>query len=131
MTGLDSNILVRYFTQDDPAQAKRANHLIERAVNAHEYLFINHIVLCEVCWVLAKAYGYPRAVVSQILEKILATKQFEIEEKQLAWQALADFQVSQADYADCLIGVKNRRWGCDVTHTFDKEAATLSTFKRL
>ena len=32
MIGLDTNVLVRYLTQDDPEQSARASHLIEPAV---------------------------------------------------------------------------------------------------
>ena len=60
MIGLDTNILARYLAQDDPKQSPRATKLIERAIAADEPLFINHIVLCELAWVLTRAYGFTR-----------------------------------------------------------------------
>ncbi len=67
MIGLDTNVLVRYLTQDDPIQSKQANKLIEQSLK--EGLFINHIVLCELVWVLTRAYKRSKSEVIEIIEK--------------------------------------------------------------
>ncbi len=53
MTGLDTKVLVRYIVRDDPIQTRAADDLIEGQPDAPA--FINHIVLCEIVWVLRKA----------------------------------------------------------------------------
>jgi predicted nucleic-acid-binding protein len=128
MTGLDTNILVRYLTQDDPVQSAQANQLIEQTLNEGKSLFINHIVLCELIWVLTRAYDYPKSDVVEVIEKILFAHQFEIEEKNSVFEAVNDFKTSQADFADCLIGVKNRNAGCEKTWSFDKATRVLDSF---
>ena len=45
MTGLDTNVLVRYLTQDDPIQSAKVNQLIEQTIVSGKRLFINHIVI--------------------------------------------------------------------------------------
>lgn len=69
MTGLDTNVLVRYLTQDDPAQSAKAVQAIESAVERNETLFITGIVVCELVWVLEGAYGYSRTDIADALEK--------------------------------------------------------------
>lgn len=128
MIGLDSNVLVRYLTQDDAAQSKKADQLIDEAIRAGEPLFLNHVVLSEVNWVLARAYGYGGVALADTLEKILSAAQFEFEDKNALWQALAAFRDSGADFADCLIGVKNAAAGCRSTVTFDRRPARLPQF---
>jgi predicted nucleic-acid-binding protein len=128
MIGLDTNLLIRYLTQDDPAQSRKAAAVVEQALSGGSSLFINHIVLCEVIWVLDRAYGFTRNTLGDVLENILQGKQFEIEDKPTAWQALNDFKASKADYADCLIGAKNRKAGCTTTLTLDRTTSLLSTF---
>lgn len=128
MIGLDSNVLVRYLTQDDPVQSRRANQLLEEALRTGETLYLNHVVLCEMNWVLARAYEYDRAELADAIEKILTAAQFEFEDKNTLWQALAGFRQSSADFADCLIGFKNAGAGCTATFTFDKRAAALPQF---
>jgi predicted nucleic-acid-binding protein len=131
MTGLDTNVLVRYLTQDDPVQSERANQLIEQTLLEGKSLFINHIVLCELVWVLTRAYDYPKSDVVDVIEKILLAHQFEIEDKSSVWEALNDLKTSRADFADCLIGVKNRQAGCEKTWSFDQATNVLDSFTSL
>ena len=128
MIGLDSNILVRYLTQDDPVQARKANQVIEDALGAGQSLYLNHVVMCELCWVLARAYDYERLELADVVEKVLTAAQFEFEDKNSLWQALAGFRQSGADFADCLIGAKNSAAGCTSTFTFDKRTKGLAHF---
>lgn len=128
MIGLDSNVLVRYLTQDDPGQSKKANQLVEDALRAGEMLYLNHVVVCELNWVLTRAYGYGRPQLADAVDKILSAAQFEFEDKNSLWRALESFRQSGADFADCLIGVKNAAVGCGATLTFDKRAGALPYF---
>ena len=131
MIGLDTNVLVRYLVQDDPAQAKQASALIDRAASHDTAMFINHVVICELAWVLARGYGYARPELAEIIEKILLGRQFEIEKNDLVWAALASFKSSRADFSDCLIGAINEVAGCESTLTFDRSAVSLRTFKQV
>ena len=51
---IDTNVLVRYLTWDDEPQAQKAAELIEAADQVH----VSTVVLCEVVWVLTRAYQY-------------------------------------------------------------------------
>ena len=127
MTGLDTNVLLRYLLRDDLAQAGRADHEIER----DERFLIDGIVLCEMVWVLEVGYGFSRGDVAAALERILATAQFEIEAKDLALAALDDFRGSTADFSDCLIGRRNRAAGAQEIVTFDRSLKGLPGFRLL
>ena len=94
-------------------------------------MFINHIVMCELAWVLSRGYGYAKTALTEVIEKIRLGRQFEIERKDLVWTALANFKASRADFADCLIGVINDLAGCESTLTFDHAAASLRAFKQV
>ena len=52
MIAIDTNILVRYITQDDLQQAEAAENLLAIYNNKPQSIFINNIVLCEFIWVL-------------------------------------------------------------------------------
>ncbi len=125
MVGIDTNILVRYLVQDDPAQGKRASDFIEKTCTRENPGFINHIVLCELSWVLESVYSYEKETLIEVLEKILIVGQFEIENKDNVWAALHDYKNSKADFSDCLIARKNRFHGCEKTVTFDKGLKNL------
>ena len=127
MIGLDTNVLLRYFLRDDPAQAARA----ERELARDERFLIDGIVLCELVWVLEAGYGLSRAEIGTALETILATAQFEIDGKDLVRAALDDFRASAADFSDCLIGRRNRAAGAPHTATFDRSLKGLEGFRLL
>jgi len=120
MKGLDTNVLVRYLVKDDRKQAEKASAFIRKATAAGDRCFINHIVLCELVWVLDSAYGYAKKEIADVLEKILVTRQFEIEAKDIIRQAIHDYRRGNGDISDYLIGRINHVKGCDVTVTFDR-----------
>ena len=127
MTGVDTNVLLRYIVRDEPTQAARAARELERG----ERFLVGSIVLCEVVWVLETGYGFSRRDVAATLERILATAQFEIEAKDLALAALDDFRRSTADFSDCLLGRRNRAAGAAETVTFDRSLKGLEGLRLL
>lgn len=128
MKGLDTNVLVRYLVKDDKKQAEKASAYLRKSTASGENCFINTIVLCELVWVLESAYDYGKQEIADVLEKILVTKQFEIESKDIARQAMHDYRRGSGDFADYLIGRINQVRGCDVTASFDRTLKTASSF---
>ena len=92
MIGLDTNVLVRYIVQDDVEQSKISTTFIERHISSTNPGFINHIVLCEIIWVLKKAYRYDKPIITSVLERILQTKEFIVENAEVAWIALKEYE---------------------------------------
>lgn len=129
MIGLDTNILARYLTQDDPAQSRRANAVIAEATRRGDRCAVSTIVLCELVWVLRDAYGFDRNTVVTTLEKILDTAQFVIEDRDVARRALADYRHGPGDFSDYLIGWRNRQAGCSETATFDRALRRSGLFR--
>lgn len=120
MIGLDTNVLVRYLTQDDPVQARKATAIVEEAATQGQKLRIHPVVLCELVWVLETAFDYGRQAVAAILDRILRTAQFEISDKEITWSALSDYRSGKGDFADYVIGRANALGGAAKTVTFDQ-----------
>jgi len=118
--GLDTNVLVRYLTQDDEKQAEAAAKTIEGAAARGERMLIQPIILCELVWVLESAYDFPKSDLLRGLEGILQTAQFEIVEKDVIWQALSDYRRGKGDFSDYYLGRANVKAGAAITLTFDK-----------
>ena len=131
MIGLDTNILVRYLTHDDPAQYAKAAALIDTVTNRGDHFVVNTAVLCELVWVLGTAYDYSREEIARAVEQIFSTAQFEIERLDDARQALLDFRSTKADFSDALIGRINRSLGAEHTVTFDRDLKGVETFRLL
>jgi predicted nucleic-acid-binding protein len=131
MIGLDTNVLVRYLTQDDPARYAKAAAFIDTATDRGEQFLVNTVVLCELVWVLGTAYDYSREEIAGALEQIFATAQFDVERLDDARQALGDFRATKADFSDALIGRINRSLGASHTVTFDRDLKGVETFRLL
>ncbi len=121
MIGLDTNVLVRYLTQDHPEQSARANRLIESRCTRQDPGQIALIVLCELVWVLRGAYGYRKALVIETLDRILASRELEIENAHIAAAALSSYRKGPADFADYVIVSSNRESQCEATYSFDRK----------
>jgi len=117
--GLDTNVLVRYITQDDRDQAAQATRLIETRCTAAAPGRVAHIVLCELVWVLRRAYGYSKPQVVEVLNQILVTAELDVENEGIAFQALDAYREETADFSDYLLALSNRAAGCETTYTFD------------
>lgn len=131
MIGLDTNVLVRYIAQDDAVQSPLATKYIESFINKDEYLLINHLVICELIWVMNKCYDSSKKNVINVISTILSTDVFKIPHSQIIRQALKDYQKGNADFADYLVGRINKSNECAYTITFDKKASLSDTFELL
>ncbi len=132
MRGLDTNVLLRTLTADDPAQAQEGDALFAAAERTGERFFISVIVLCELSWTLrGPSYRFDRGQVASALEQILDTSLFEVQHRGLVRRAIADFGRGRADFADYLIGRECLGAGCADTVTFDRKLKGAAGFSLL
>ncbi len=122
MIGLDTNILVRYLTEDDPAQTTAAGQVID-SFSPDSPGFISLIVLAELVWVLESFYRFTKKEIEQVLETLLRSEELVLERAEVVSQALRMFRASRADFADCLIERSGHAADCEHTLTFDRKAA--------
>lgn len=128
MIGLDTNVLARHFLQDDPIQGAKAKRAIARLTPENRG-FIATAVLCELVWVLKSTYKIPKPQCVSMLERILATSDFEVEHSNLCWRALTEYAAGKADFCDYLIREVGIASGCSVVLTFDKAALQSPGFE--
>lgn len=128
MIAIDTNILVRYITQDDEPQSKSAENLLSKYDRKSQSIFINNIVLCELVWVLERGYKYSKEQIAATIRVILSTAVFAFEHHNILWMALEDYDHNKADFADCLIAQLNKSQGFHQTFTFDKSATKHNLF---
>jgi len=128
MLGIDTNVLVRFLVRDDEAQFEKARKLIRREVAAGRRVFVNQLVLMETEWVLRSRYAVPKNQIIEAVSGLLNATDIQFEDEPVIEEALFVWKDSIADFADCLIGAKNRRMGCRATATFDAKASKLPGF---
>lgn len=118
MIGLDTNVLARYITQDDPKQSPKANRVME-ALTQEEPGFVSTVALVELIGVLASCYDFNKQQLVQTLELLVHTRAIVIENAEVVVRAWRRFKDGNADFADCLVERAGQGAGCSRTVTFD------------
>jgi len=129
--GLDTNVVIRYLTQDDERQAQLANRLFEKTLTPEQPGFISLVVLCETAWVLAESYAMDQARIRAVIEGLLISRQLEVESKDLVWKALRGWSSGATGFTDVLIGEICLAAGAEHVATFDRAASKLPAFRML
>ncbi len=128
MIGLDTNVLLRLFIDDDdPEQTERARSLFARAGTEGPFL-VNVVVLAEFAWTLAKPLKRQKDEIVKYLAGLLDADDLEIERLSAARAALDAFRTGKADFADYLLAEVNVELGCASTATFDGKALKSKLF---
>jgi|SRR5579871_3505472 len=131
MIGIDTNVLVRYLTQDDPVQSAKATRLIEQRLSEAKPGFISTVAIVETVWVLDRAYGFSAAAIASAVEQMLQADMFFVDDEQEVFTAMTALKTGEASFADALIAALGKSAGCSVTATFDRKAARQTGFELL
>lgn len=129
MIGLDTNVVVRYLTQDDPRQAQIATRLIDGKLTAEQPGFISAIVLAELLWVLENLYSVTREELAECAERLLRARQLVIEHAAAVQLAVRTSRRARCGLVDGLIAEIAREKGCERVVTFDRRAAKSGLFE--
>jgi len=129
MIGLDTNILIRYLTQDDPVQAAKATEILERRLTPKSPGFVSVVTMVEVVWVLDRAYDLTAQEIAAAVERLLQVEVLSIENEQEVFTAMVALRQGRGSFADTLIAELGVRAGCTRTLTFDQKAARQPAFE--
>ena len=111
---VDTNVLVRYLTWDDEGQAIEA----ARAIEAADAIVVPTIVLCELVWVLKRAYRYGGPEIIDIIRRLAAMRAVELERP--AAEAGIAMLARGGDFADGVIRHEADGAKCECVVTFDQ-----------
>jgi predicted nucleic-acid-binding protein len=128
MTGIDTNILVRFLVGDDPAQAERARRFLAESRAKGERVHVSVLVLCEAAWVLRSTFARPKGAALDALEQVLHTDVFQVEADEAVGRAVEACRRGPGDFADHLIAQLNEAHGCRQTVTFDRALRRVPGF---
>ena len=129
MIGLDTNVLVRYLTQDDPVQSAKATELIERRITQRDPGFISIVAMAETVWVLERAYRLADEEIATTIERTLQADGLVVENEQEVFTAMIALKEGRGSFADALIGALGAKAGCSATVTFDQKGLRLPGFR--
>ena len=131
MIALDTNLLVRLLTNDDPRRAAKVEAWLKGNATPKNPAYVDHVVLCELGWVLERSYGYSRTEVHGALAALLAQDQLKLESPGMVRQALLLYAGGPADFSDYLLAARTQAAGYSAVLTLDKNAARSATHQLL
>ncbi len=115
MIAVDTNILVRLLTEDDPDQVNRAVAIMERGE-----VFISKTVLLETEWVLRHGYEIEPVKINEAFTNLLGLPNATVEDSSVVAQAIS-WHENGLDFADALHLASSTN--ADEFYTFDRSLA--------
>jgi predicted nucleic-acid-binding protein len=131
MIGIDTNILLRLWLNDAPAQNSRIDALLDAHGSAPASMLLTDVVLAEAVWTLRSAYDQDKAAQLTALRSVLEEIAFAFEDRGAVAAAVTMFESSACGFSDCLVAAKHARHGCEFTATFDRAMRQLPSVKVL
>jgi len=131
VTGLDTNILVRFLVRDDENQATIVYGRFKRAERERERFFVSFSVLLEIFWVLESAYSMSRSEILDALSDLVGLPILLFENEDLVLELIDKGRYCSIDLSDLLIGLIGQAHGVGETLTFDRKAAKHPHFSLL
>jgi predicted nucleic-acid-binding protein len=126
MRAVDTNVLIRLVTRDDPKQAAAAEEFVEGGA------WVSHLVLMEATWVLSTVYDVEAAEVAVAVDMLLNHKDLTVQDAEVVALALQQFQAKPAlGFSDCLVLEVARKAGHLPLGTFDRNLGKLEGAQRL
>src|SRR3989338_6155323 len=114
MKFLDANIILRYVTNDLPADSLKCEQLLTK-----EKLFTNTLVIAEVLWVLFSACKFPKQKVIDAIQRILNSPNIHLDDKELILSALDIFETHNIDFIDAYNAALMNHKGINIIYSYD------------
>ena len=126
MRAVDTNVLVRLITRDDPRQAGTADRFVEKGA------WVSVLALAEATWVLGTVYEFGATRVATAIEMLLDHKDLTLQDPDAVAEALALFRSRPAlGFSDCLMLQLARKAGHLPLGTFDRALAKAAGAQKL
>lgn len=119
--GLDTNVVIRLLTQDDPAQ-RRAALKFGAGLGKDYGAFLPLVAILELDWALRSKLGFSKTDVIKAVSKLLNTRGLTVENHSLVVKVLHLVEMNNADFADAMIACRSIEEGCETIKTFDIKA---------
>lgn len=126
MRAVDTNVLVRLLTRDDPKHVAAAESFVAPGA------WVGHLVLAETTWVLTAAYDLSPAAIATAVEMLLNHEHLTVQDADAVAAALDQFQTKPGlSFSDCLVLEIARKAGHTPLGTFDRKLAQVEGAQKL
>jgi predicted nucleic-acid-binding protein len=126
MRAIDTNVLVRLLTRDDPRQAASADAFVAHGA------WVSLLALVEATWVLTSVYGRAAGDLAVAIEMLLNHKALIVQDSEVVTAALDLFRLRPSlGFSDCVMLQLARKAGHLPLGTFDRGLAKIEGTQKL
>ena len=125
MIGVDTNVLLRYLTQDDATQSAVASRFIEYQLSSTTPGHVSLVTLAELAGVLGSRFRATAAEIVDMVSQLASDGRFVLQDDHAVWLAIEAVESLGVDLPGALISFVNREHRCTHTVTFDQRAARI------
>jgi predicted nucleic-acid-binding protein len=126
MKSVDTNVLVRLITDDEPQQTSSAERFVRDGV------WVSMLALAETVWVLDSYYRMAPKDLMDAVEMLLNHRDLVLQDSEAVRAALDQFRARPSlGFSDCLMLEMARRAGHLPLGTFDRNLAKLEGVQKL
>lgn len=118
MIGVDTNVLVRAFSEDDKSQAKRSQEFLIHNSKANN-LFISSYAILELVWVL-KMEKFTRKEIYEAVITLIDSSGITVGQREVVVTAIEKFLKGKADFGHYMIVAEGEQHGAHYLKTFDQ-----------
>jgi predicted nucleic-acid-binding protein len=128
---VDTNLFIRFLTNDDPNLADRVEQLLDDAAAGSVQLVTTELVMAETVWVLESSYHLNHAQIAPLIRGILATPGLEIINGDLIGKAIVKYELQNIDFVDAYIAALMEKQGIKDIYSYDrKHQSRVKTINR-
>lgn len=122
----DTNIFLRLILNDIPSQADEVEKLVKKAKRGDIKISVPQIIIFEIEYALSKYYKFPKTLIIDKLEAILAASYFSIQDGNIFKKSLKNYREKSLRLVDCFLIAKSEIEKMKI-FTFDKDLSKLIT----
>lgn len=118
---VDTNLFLRYLTNDIPSQADAVESLLQRASKGKVSLITSSIVIAEIVWTLESYYELSKKEIQTMVLGILNTDGLEVIDSDLILQAIIPYADKNVDFIDAFNAAWMVKNDINRIYTFDQK----------
>lgn len=129
---IDTNVIIRYLTGDDPEKQAAAASLFEQIESGQLTVYAPDTVIADAVYVLASPnlYRLPRHQIADLLSTIVGHPGFRLQDRRAMLYALQLYGYSNVKFDDAYIAASMRSAGAHILYSWDRGFDRLPEIER-
>ena len=127
---VDTNLFIRYLTEDDPVQTDAVESLFIKVKEGKETVQTSVLVIVEIVWVLESIFKKSRDEIKEMIQKIINTQNLMVENRDILLQGLEIYSQKNIDFVDAYHAVFLKSTGEKIMYRFDQDFDKIEWIER-